>query len=161
MFSEFSTLSIFVLDIQYPYMPPRRQCQAGKCTKDDTWIEMGSAVHLQYEKFAWAKFSFSFFQTSMLWSFYFQLGKYREKIFFQKLNYWNILASEFVSSPLRNPRGSSRWDVHPYLTKDRVHPITFFFTSLSYYFLEIISFKRWKFMLNIYQMWVPLVNEWI
>lgn len=51
--------------------------------------------------------------------FYYQgcvLSQYvadRERVFFQKLNYWNILASEFVSSPLRNPCGSSRCDEHP------------------------------------------------
>lgn len=117
------------------------------------------------------------FLLSRLCSFYFQLGKYRGKTFFQKLNYWNILASDFVSSSLRNPCGSSRWDVHPDWTKrkgeeGKNYLILFFFflhtLSLSHCFLEIpwksapkdfTSFKRWKFVLNFYQMWVPLAKE--
>lgn len=52
-----------------------------------------------------------------------------ERFFFQKPNDGNILASEFVSSPLRNR------DVHPDLTTTKKEPrsSSFFFTSLSYF----------------------------
>lgn len=83
----------------------------------------------------------------------------------------NILASEFLSSPLRNPHGSSRWDVKPNSTQKgkassypNPHAPLNLPSTLSWKSSENsencyqrISLKRWQFMC---QMSVPLESGW-